>query len=419
MDFSADPAHDQTMAGNLENRHDVLIVGGGFVGGALGCALAGAGLSCLVIDHDDPSAQLDAGFDGRSSAIAAAPRRLLRRLGIWQHVEEKATPIEDIRVADGSSPFFLHYDHTDLGEEPLGHMVENRHLRQAVLASMKTVPRLHHLAPAEAVALDQGDSRVRLTLKDGRTVEAPLVIGCDGRGSWLRSAAEIPLTKWSYEQVGIVCTVRHERSHDNVAHEHFLPSGPFAILPLTDNRSSIVWTEKANLAPALLALPDNAFLEELSWRFGEFLGKLEVTGPRWSYPLSLQFAQRITDRRVALAGDAAQAMHPIAGQGLNLGLRDVAALAEVVVDARRLGLDIGAGKVLDRYASWRRFDSHLMLALTDGLNRLFSNDVAPVRVARDVGLAAVEHMAPLKAYLMRHAMGEAGSLPRLLKGEAL
>jgi 2-octaprenyl-6-methoxyphenol hydroxylase len=271
--------------------------------------------------------------------------------------------------------------------------------------------------------VDARDGRT-LFLSDGSEIIAPLIVGADGARSKMRELAGIGVRHWTYPQSGIVCTVRHARSHHNVAHEHFLPAGPFAILPLADNRASLVWTERATLAPALIALPPDEFLAELATRFGDFLGDLALEGPIWSYPLSLHLAERAIDMRLALIGDAAHGMHPIAGQGFNLGLRDVAALAETVVDAARLGLDIGAGTVLRRYADWRRLDTLAMLGITDLLNRLFSNDVPPVRLARDLGLAAVNRVPPLKRFLMHHAMGMSatmtgGTLPRLLKGEAL
>jgi 2-octaprenyl-6-methoxyphenol hydroxylase len=235
----------------------------------------------------------------------------------------------------------------------------------------------------------------------------------------VRRAAGIEITSWDYGQTAIVCTVAHEKPHHDTAQEHFLPAGPFAILPLTGNRSSIVWTEKAHLAGPILAQDDAGFMRELASRFGDYLGGLTLEGPRFSYPLSFQLAQSYTAQRLALIGDAAHGMHPVAGQGMNMGLRDVAALAELLVDAKRLGQDLGDGQILARYERWRRFDNLLMMGLTDSLVRLFSNDVAPVRLARDLGMAAVDRLPPLKRFFMRHAMGLVGELPRLLKGEAL
>lgn len=397
---------------------DVVIVGGGLVGLSLAVAVAGAGLSTVVIDRDDPAAVLDQGFDGRVSAIAFASQQLLQATGVWDRVAE-AQPILDIRVTDGASPLFLHYDHRQLGDAPFGHMVENRVLRVALHKAAEACPNLVRLAPAGVIGFERSAAGVTVNLADGRTVRAPLIVGAEGRNSPTRRAAGIGTVGWSYGQTGIVCTVHHDRPHHGVAHERFLPAGPFAILPMTGNRSSLVWTEPTDVAAAIMALDDAAFLDELRDRFGDFLGALNVTGPRWSYPLTLQNAERYTDHRLVLVGDAAHGMHPIAGQGLNLGLRDVAALAEVLVDRARLGLDLGARDGLERYERWRRFDSVALLAVTDGLNRLFSNDVMPVRVARDLGLAAVDRMPALKGFFMRHARGTVGKLPRLLAGSSL
>ncbi|MHA1151546.1 MAG: FAD-dependent monooxygenase [Alphaproteobacteria bacterium] len=261
-------------------------------------------------------------------------------------------------------------------------------------------------------------------LDDGRQIRAQLIVGAEGKASPLRERAGIRVTRWDYPQVGIVCTVAHEAPHHGVAHEHFLPAGPFALLPMTDGpeggpRSSLVWTERRALAPAMMALSEADFAAELERRFGGGLGRLRQAGGRWSYPLGLMLAEACMDARLALVGDAAHVIHPIAGQGLNLGLRDVAALAETLVDARRLGLDLGSAEVLTRYQSWRRVDGTLFAVATDGLNRLFSNDLGPLRLVRDLGLAAVDRAPPLKRFFMCHAMGLVGDLPRLVRGEAL
>jgi 2-octaprenyl-6-methoxyphenol hydroxylase len=292
-------------------------------------------------------------------------------------------------------------------------------LRRGLLARIRRLPNLRHLAPAEVVSVERAPAGVTAVLADGTEIRAALCAAADGKESRLRRAAGIGTVDWTYRQAGIVCTVRHERPHGGIAVEHFLRSGPFAILPMTEQRSSIVWTERAELAPYFMQLDDAGFGEEIAKRFGDWLGRVEPVGPRWCYPVSLLVAERFAAGRLALVGEAAHVIHPIAGQGLNLGIRDVAALAELIVDRRRLGLDIGAPDVLDRYERWRRLDTLTLAAVTDGLNRLFSNDIVPVKLARDVGLSVVNRLPPLKRFLMRHAMGTVGELPRLVRGEAL
>jgi len=414
------------MAEKAENtvKTDILIVGGGMAGCSLACALAGAGFEIVIIDRLDQSSQTEDTFDGRASAIAEAPKKMLDQIGMWRHLGQNYTPILDIRVADGDSRLFLHYNHEDIGEKPLGFMVENRHFRRAVFTRLRELEKARYLAPAQLEDIARGPEGVKARLIDGRQIEAALVVGADGRSSQIREEANIKLTQWSYHQTGIVLSVDHEIPHHNVAHEHFLPAGPFAILPLSgpngDNtRSSIVWTEKDELVEGIMAMSDQDFAAEFEQRFGDFLGAATFIGPRWTYPLTLQYAETSVAERLVLVGDSSHGMHPIAGQGLNMGLRDVAALAEVLIDARRLGLDIGTSHVLDDYEQWRRFDNTLMLAMTDGLNRLFSNDIAPIKLVRDIGLAAVNKARPLKKVFMQHAMGATGNLPRLLKGEAL
>ncbi len=407
-----------TKSAEGDTNVDVAVIGGGLVGGIMALALDALGLETAVVDREGLGTVLDAEFDGRASAIALASQQALEVLGLWRHLAPRAAPILDIRVSDGESLLFLHYDHRDLTGAPFGFMVENRDIRAAIAVCMPLARHVRHFAPATPETMERTTSGVVIRLEDGRRISARVVIGADGRGSWVRRQAGIPVTQWSYAQSGIVCAVDHEYSHENIAHEHFLPSGPFAILPLQGNRSSIVWTEKSALAPAIMALDEDAFLAEVTARFGSFLGSLSIAGPRWCYPLALQFAQKAVDARLVLIGDAAHAMHPIAGQGLNMGIRDVAALIDVLAGNARLGLDIGSSLGLADFERWRRFDSHLMLAATDGLNRLFSNDVEPLRLARDVGLAVVDRIRPLKRALVREAMGLAGDLPCLLRGEA-
>jgi 2-octaprenyl-6-methoxyphenol hydroxylase len=404
----------------MTDEFELLIAGGGLNGLLLGIACAGAGLGCVVVDREDPAAMLDQGFDGRSSAIAYGSQQVLQAIGVWPALAADAEPIREIRVADDNAPLFLHYDHRELGTDaPLGWIVENRVLRRALLDRARALPSLSLLAPLEVASVETSPSAAAAALSDGRRIGVRLVAAADGAQSPLRQAAGVRTIEWRYPQTAIVTTVAHARPHAGIAVEHFLPAGPFAILPMTGNRSSIVWTERAELATRLMALPDADFRLELAARFGDFLGAVEPVAPRWSYPVGLMLAERYVDRRLALVGEAAHVIHPIAGQGLNLGIRDVAALAELVIDQRRLGLDIGDDAVLRRYQQWRRLDAVLLAAVTDGLNRLFSNSVAPVRFVRDLGLAAVDRLPPVKRFLMRDAMGITGDLPRLVRGEPL
>ncbi len=413
-----------------ELHTDIAIVGGGLAGLSLGIALGrmgGPNLQVLLIDREDPARALAADFDGRVSAIALASQRMLDAVGIWRHVAE-AQPMWDIRVSDGDSPLFVHYDHSELGDRPFGWMVENRVMRRAQQAALAELPNVTLLAPMGVAEMQLGEPGsglpASLRLTDGREIRARLIVGADGRQSQVRQWAGIGVQQWSYNQTGIVCTVVHERPHHGVAQERFLPAGPFAILPMTDDaqgrhRSSLVWTEPPDRAKAILALDEAGFLAELRQRFGDHFGSLDSTGPRWSYPLTFVHARDYCAHRLALAGDAAHGIHPIAGQGLNLGLRDVATLTEVIVQAARVGMDIGQETVLNDYARWRRVDSLTLGAVTDGLTRLFSNDIAPIALARRLGLGLVQKLPPAKRLFMRHAMGDLGRLPRLLRGEAV
>lgn len=404
--------------------YDVIFAGGGMVGLTLAIALSEQGLRCAVVDKENPAALQTVGYDGRASAIALGSARVLQAIGVWDKLDGEVSPIWDIRVVDGHpmrgvSPLFLHYDHDDVGEDPFGWIIENRMVRRALARRAAEIDTLDLIAPVSIERIDRDARCARAVLSDGRRLVAPLAIAADGKFSRQREAAGIRTSGWRYRQTSIVCTVRHELPHNGVAVELFLPGGPFAMLPMTDDRCNIVWSEDIAVAEQLLALDETAFLEELRGRFGDWLGVVELAGPRFSHPLSLSQAERYTDERLALVGDAAHAIHPIAGQGLNMGLRDTAAMAEVLVEAARVGLDFGSQPVLDRYERWRRFDNVLLAAVTDGLTRLFSNDIPPVRLARDIGLAAVNRLPPAKHFLMRHAMGMVGDLPRLVRGESL
>ena len=434
-----------------ESQVELAVVGGGLNGLTLGIACASAGLSVAVIDREDPATMLGARFDGRTSAIAYGSMRVLDGIGVWALVADKAEAIREIRVADNSAPLFLHYDHREIGDAPMGWIVENRDLRRALHDRAGQLPNLRLMAPMRvthwndlplsvvpAKAGTQGnrsslalDSRFRgndekknrgfgeIRLADGSTLRAELIAAADGKNSPLREAAGIETVSWSYPQIGLVATVRHAKPHRGVAVEHFLPAGPFAILPMTDNRSSIVWTERADLAPKLLALDDASVSSRAGVAVWRFPRRGVGRGPRWSYPLSFLHAATYVAPRLVLVGEAAHVIHPIAGQGLNMGIRDTAALAECLIDGRRVGLDLADATVLARYERWRRFDNILLAGVTDGLNRLFSNSVPPVKLARDLGLAAVGAVPPLKHFFMRHAMGTVGELPRLARGEAL
>ena len=407
---------------------DVAIVGGGLAGGLLSVALAHAGFSCIVIDAAPPEKMKTAGFDGRTSAIAYACARMYRRLNLWDAIAPHAEPIKDILVTDGdlASPSrrggvaggFLHFDSRELGaDEPLGWIIENRLLRNAIFEAIDAHPNIELIAPAACEKTTPGHSGASLELRDGRTNKARLVVAADGKRSRLAAAAGIRAFNWGYGQSGLVATVAHERPHNGVAQEYFLPSGPFAILPMTDNRSSLVWTEKTAAAEAYIASDTEVFLEAIKTRFGDYLGAVHLSGPRWCYPLGLSFSHKFYGPRLALVGDAARAIHPIAGQGYNLGLKDIAALVDVLSEARRVGLDIGDEGVLARYDQWRRFDSAALALGTDVLNRFFSNDFGPAKHLRRFGLGLLNRVQPLKIAFMKESGADLGRLPSLLQAQ--
>jgi len=409
----------------LKDHHkktDLLIGGAGFAGLALAIALRqglGEGLSVTVVD---PTLAAAPSKDPRASAIAAAARRLFEAIDVWDAVAGNAQPILDMVVTDSKlddavRPTFLTFGGDVEEGEPFAHMVENRHLIDALVKKANEIG--VDLRADSVRGFEHAANAVDVQLAGGETISARLLVGADGAKSKIREQAGIASHGWNYDQSAIVTTVGHEREHQGRAEEHFLPAGPFAILPLTGKRSSIVWTETAREAERIVALPDDEFHAELEKRFGLHLGDIVVIGPRRAFPLGLFTARSFIAGRLALVGDAAHIIHPIAGQGLNMGLRDVAALAEAVADAARLGLDIGGAQVLERYQRWRRFDTMTMGVATDGLNRLFSNSSDVLRLVRDLGLGVVERLPALKRVFIREAAGFTGDVPKLLKGEAL
>jgi 2-octaprenyl-6-methoxyphenol hydroxylase len=405
------------------DRFDCIIVGGGLTGPALALALAGAGMRVAIIDARPASLRGEAGFDGRAYSLALASTRALSAIGVWPALTDDAQPILRIEAgepAKGGAASLLSFDAADLEDGPMGHMVEDRHLYRAFLAAMDASPGVTHLPGRQVTAQTVRPGRVAVTLSDGQTLDARLLVGCDGRTSGTASRAGIRRTGWDYGQTALVTALRHETHHDGVARQVFLRGGPLAMLPLKGGHlSSIVWSEDRARAEAIHALPDDAYLAAQPPVLSDHLGKFRLAGARFSYPLSLSLAEHFVADRLALVGDAAHGVHPVAGQGLNLGLRDMAALAEVLVDAARRGEDIGAPDVLMRYQRWRRSDATLLALGMDAVNRLFSNANPLLRAARGLGVAAVQQAPSLRRAFQREAAGVAGDLPRLLAGRSL
>ena len=401
---------------------DILIAGGGLNGPALALALAQGGFRVTVVDARPARTRAEAGFDGRAYALAIASVRLLTAIGVWQRVADKAQPMLEIKASDGragegSAPFFLHFDAAEIEEGPMGHMLEDRHLYAAFLDAMQATPGITLLSGETVQGQEVGPSGVTVMLASGKSLTAGLLVGCDGRGSGVATRAGIRRIGWGYGQTALVTAIRHERDHQGIAHQFFMPSGPLAILPLKGgHHSSIVWSETDATAAAIQALPDADYLEVLRPRLGDFLGEISLAGDRFTYPLSLSLAERFIAPRVALVGDAAHGVHPIAGQGLNLGLRDVAALAEVLILARRRGEEPGNPTALEEYQRWRRFDSTALALGMDTVNRLFSSDNPLLRLGRDLGMGVVNAFPSLRRGFIRQAAGLTGELPKLLTG---
>ncbi|MDA3857857.1 MAG: FAD-dependent monooxygenase, partial [Roseovarius sp.] len=374
-----------------------------------------------VIDALAEPVRKNAAFDGRAYALALASVRLLDNLGIWQRVAEHAQPMLEIKVSDGHAgqgpaPFFLHFDHAEIEEGPMGHMLEDRFLRRALLEAMNETPLITQVSGERVTAQEVGPKGASVTLASGKTLSGRLIVGSDGRGSGTALRAGIKRTGWSYGQTALVAAIAHDLPHNGIAHQFFMPHGPLAILPLPGNQSSIVWSETDETAARFAALPDADFMQVLRPRFGDFLGQIKLAGKRFTYPLSLSIANQFVAERLALIGDAAHGMHPIAGQGLNAGLRDVAALAQVLNEASHRGEDFAAADVLARYQQWRRFDTATLAMATDLTNRLFSNDNPLLRVARDLGMGAIGALPDLRRGFIREAAGLTGDLPDLMRG---
>jgi len=405
----------------MNTRSDILIVGGGLNGPMLALAAARSGLRSTVIDARPEGARRSDNFDGRSYALALASVRMLTALGLWDGLKADAQPMTEIKVSDGRAGdaevfLGLHFDSAEIEEGPMGHMLEDRYLRRALLEAMAAEPLVTHLAGDSVVDQTVTASGASVTLASGEVVSGRLIVGADGRQSGTGQRAGVRRTEWDYPQTALVCAIGHEKPHGGVAHQLFLPAGPLAILPLTGNRSSIVWSERTGLAQEINALSDADYLTVLRPRFGDFLGEISLAGARFTYPLGLTVANRFVANRVALVGDAAHGMHPIAGQGLNAGLRDVAALAHVIGHAVRRGEDFASPQVLARYEQWRRFDTATLLTATDLFNRLFSSDNPILRAGRDLGMAAINTMPAARRTFIREAAGLNGDLPDLMAG---
>ena len=404
----------------MEHDCDIAIVGGGLNGPALALAAAQVGLRVIVLDATSHKPRKNAKFDGRAYALALASKRLLAAVGVWENVAQDAEPMLNIRVSDGragvgASPFFMDFDHAELEEGPMGYMVEDRHLRYALQAAMQTSPLIEYRLATRVTGQSTGPEGVTLSLANNQKITTRLLVGADGRQSGTAARAGITYTGWQYGQTALVCAVEHDRPHGGVAHQFFMPAGPMAVLPLSARRSTVVWSEKTDSATVIKTLDDAAFLDVLRPRFGDFLGDIALTGGRFSYPLGMMIAKSYIAPNVALIGDAAHGVHPIAGQGLNAGLRDVAALIQVLSEAKQRGEDFASQPVLARYQLWRRFDATALAVATDGFNRLFSNDNLILRLGRDLGMGMLNAMPKVRRGILREAAGLTGDLPDLMR----
>ncbi|MGB1076883.1 MAG: UbiH/UbiF/VisC/COQ6 family ubiquinone biosynthesis hydroxylase [Bdellovibrionales bacterium] len=411
-----DTPHNQ----NMKDQYDVLVIGGGLAGLSLACLLGKQGIRVCCIDNCDPQKTLDETFDGRTTAISWASQKVLKSAGVWDALDADACPIEDIQILDGDSPVLLEFFSDEVDGRAFGWILENHLIRKALYKAIEANENITLEAPRSIDDFAVFDNRAEAYGENGQVFSAPLIIGADGKNSKTRAWMDIPVRGWSYHQKATVCTIEHENPHNNIAIEHFNPEGPFAVLPMTNGtdgayRSSVVWSDHSQSATSVTKWDDETFHIGLNARVPDFYGKVKAITPRMSFPLGLKHAYRYVGPRMALVAEAAHAMHPIAGQGLNMGFRDIAVICDLIVEANKKGEDIGSDALLDAYQTKRRADNTGMMAATDMLNKLFGIKAPPVAFARKMGIKAVSRFRPAKQFFMKQAMGAVGVLPNLIE----
>jgi len=401
--------------------YDILIVGGGMVGATIACALGNTPLRIGVVEAYEAETEWpEEEFDIRVSAITRATQRVFAAIGAWDGmVTRRVCAYSHMKVWDATGSGEIDFDAADIGEPDLGLIVENRVILAALLERMAQFDNVELLCPAKVSELDRNADGVTLTLEDGRALHGKLIVGADGANSWVREQAGIDTTGWAYDQTAVVATIKTSKHHQDTCWQRFMPTGPLAFLPLPVGYSSIVWSTSPERATELVEMEESRFLDELQLAFGDKLGRMESTGPRGAFPLVLRHANRYTDNRLVLTGNAAHAIHPLAGQGLNLGVSDAAALAEVLLEAHGAKQDIGDMAVLRRYERWRKADNVAVMAAMDGFKRIFSNDNNLLKVVRNVGMSLADKAGPAKNLMIRRAMGLSGDLPKLSRGHHL
>ncbi len=403
----------------MEVDSDIIIVGGGLNGSLMAIAAANIGFSTIVLDSKDNEASVENRFDGRSYALALSSVRLLKNLNIFKDIIDKSQPILDIKILDGKlvqgpSQFSLHFDNNEIHDGPMGQMVEDRFIRKALFTKINKNEQIDYKFNSKVTEHKKQSGYISVTLDNGKKLDTKLLVGADGRNSELANRAEIKKSGWKYNQSALVCAIEHEADHNGVAWQYFMPSGPLAVLPMTGKRSCIVWTEQNANAKAINLFDETRYTKILAARLGNFLGKFKIIGDRHTYPLELSIADQFIDERLALIGDAAHSVHPIAGQGLNAGFKDIAVLAHIIQDAHNRGEDLGSLGVLKRYEEWRRFDSAQLAYSTDLFNKLFSNENEALRLARNIGLKLLDSIPVAKRNIIKEAAGITGELPRLM-----